>query len=214
MSDLEIEVKFFLSDPEAMRDRLRRAGAETASGRGFERNLRFDDARESLRKGKSLLRLRQDREARLTFKGEPGAADAELAKTVKVFRELEVTVSDFGRTRAILEALGFFPAQTYEKWRTTFHLEAAECCLDEMPFGAFLEIEGEPEAIRSASRRLELDWDRRILTNYLALFEAVRKACGLPFTDLTFANFEPLAVGAEAVIRKFEAGPESGSGGC
>jgi adenylate cyclase class 2 len=213
MSDLEIEVKFFLSDPEDMRNRLARAGA-AGSGRVFEQNLRFDDARESLRKGESLLRLRQDREARLTFKGDPGAAGAELAKTAKVFRELEVTVSDFGRTRAILESLGFFPAQTYEKWRTTFHLGAAECCLDEMPFGAFLEIEGEPETIMSASRLLGLSWNRRILTNYLALFEAVRKAHVLNFTDLTFANFESLEMDAEPVIRKFEAGPESGNGGC
>lgn len=214
MSDLEIEVKFFLPDPEAMRERPRRAGAETASERVLERNLRLDDARGSLRDRESLLRLRQDRDARLTFKGAPGAAGAKLAKTVKVFRELEVTVSDFDGTRKILEALGFFPAQIYEKWRTAFRLDAAECCLDEMPFGVFLEIEGELENILSASERLGLDWNRRILANYLALFEAVRNAEDLDFADPTFANFDSLAVDAEPAIRKFEAGPESGNASC
>jgi adenylate cyclase class 2 len=206
MADLEMEVKFFLPDPKATRDALREAGAVETSARVFEFNLRFDDERGGLRRRESLLRLRKDREIRLTYKGDPGAAGAELKHAVKVFRELEVTVSDFDRTRAILEALGFSPVQTYEKYRETFALDETECCLDALPFGHFLEIEGPAERIPSASQRLGLSWAKRILANYLAIFDAVRAEHGLTFTDPTFANFEDLAVDAAEVIRRFEAG--------
>jgi adenylate cyclase class 2 len=206
MSDLEIEVKFFLPDPAPIRGRLRALGAEPESEPVFERNLRFENAAGDLRRRRALLRLRRDRSARLTYKGPPGAAGAELAGAVKVFRELEVSVSDFEGTRAILEAVGFSVVQSYEKWRQTFAIDGAECCVDILPFGAFLEIEGPPETIRSVSRRLELPWRRRILANYLALFDAVRDARGLPFSDLAFAHFEGRSVDAAAVIRGFEAG--------
>lgn len=206
MADLEMEVKFFLPDPAATRDALREAGAVETSARVFEFNLRFDDDQGGLRRRESLLRLRKDREIRLTYKGDPGAAGAELKDAVKVFRELEVTVSDFDRTRAILEALGFSPVQTYEKHRETFALDGTECCLDVLPFGHFLEIEGPADRIQSASQRLGLPWAKRILANYLAIFDAVRAEHGLAFTDLTFANFEDFAVDAAATIRRFEAG--------
>lgn len=206
MSDLEIEVKFFLPAPESIRERLRVLGAEPASEPVFERNLRFENAAGDLRRQHALLRLRQDRSARLTYKGPPGAAGAGLEGTVKVFRELEVSVSDFDRTRAILESVGFSVVQSYEKWRQTFAVDAAECCLDILPYGTFLEIEGPAETLRSVSRRLELPWERRILTNYLALFDAVREAFGLPFSDLTFAHFEGRSMDAAPVIRRFEAG--------
>lgn len=208
MSDLEIEVKFFLPDPESIRERLGVLGTEPASEPVFERNLRFENAAGDLRRQQALLRLRQDRSARLTYKGPPGAAGAGLEGAVKVFRELEVSVSDFDRTRAILEAVGFSVVQSYEKWRQTFAIDGAECCLDILPYGTFLEIEGPAATIRSVSRRLELPWERRILTNYLALFETVREAFDLPFSDLTFAHFEGKPVDAAPVIRGFEAGED------
>jgi adenylate cyclase class 2 len=67
-------------------------------------------------------------------------------------------------------------------------------CLDRLPFGDFLEIEGGKEAIRHAAGRLGLAWERRILDNYLGLFEKVRQSMGLPFSDVTFANFKGIQV--------------------
>jgi adenylate cyclase class 2 len=101
-------------------------------------------------------------------------------------------VEDFDTAVAILEKVGFEQQQVYEKYRETFQLDRVEVVLDEMPFGNFVELEGGEGAIRMAADLLELEWDRRILTNYLALMEQLKTARNLPFDDLTFENFAGL----------------------
>jgi adenylate cyclase class 2 len=183
--NLEIEVKFFIADPRTMHDRLTALGA-TAGSEVFESNIRFDDGGETLKKGDRLLRLRKDTCCRLTYKCPPPKDDPEY----KVYRELEVEVSDCDTMTGILQALGFQSVQVYEKRRRVYKWRDVELCMDRMPFGEFLEIEGPGQRIREAARRLELAWGDRILTNYLSIFEMVRGEFELPFTDVTFANFE------------------------
>ncbi len=197
---LEIEVKFFLVDPEPLRRRLEALGARS-SGRCFESNLRFDDGSRSLRRRGALLRLRKDRETILTFK-DRGPDDTEF----KVHRELEVNVSDFDRAMQILQALGFDPVQRYEKWRETYRLEETEFCLDTLPFGEFLEIEGEKDAIRRYAGRLGLRWESRILDNYLAIFSLLKERRGLGFTDVTFDNFKGLDADLGPLAASLQAG--------
>ncbi len=186
---LEIEVKFRVEDRQALQDKIERAGGERLS-EVFETNLRWDDGSESLKARKCLLRLRKESggKAVLTFKSPPQIEDDRF----KVFNERETEVADGEEMAAILEALGFRPVQVYEKERVTYRLGSAILCLDRLPFGDFLEIEGEKEAIRKTAERLGFDWKRRILDNYLALFEKERFSRGLTFTDVTFANFEAL----------------------
>lgn len=183
---LEVEVKFFVPRLQAFRERLLAAGAEQEKPRLFERNVRFDSPGERLRFQFQLLRLRKDDRVRLTFKGPPHDANQTEAK---VREELEVEVSDFETTAAILERLGFEAQQIYEKYRETFRLEQVEVVLDEMPFGNFVELEGEEEAIRTAADRLDLDWERRILDNYLSLMAGLKEEHALDFDDVTFDNF-------------------------
>ena len=205
---LEIEVKFLLQDPDSIRTRLTDLGARS-SGRHFESNLRLDDERGSLLGKGALLRLRMDRRALLTFKEKAPASDGDF----KIHRELEVVVEDFARMEQILEAVGFSAVQCYEKWRETFHLEGAALCLDTLPFGEFLEIEGEKEAIRSLSDRLGLPWEKRILDNYLHIFALLKDREGLPFSDVTFSNFEGIDADVGALAPLLEAGvrnPETG----
>lgn len=101
-----------------------------------------------------------------------------------------MTVDHFETTDRILQALGFHRAQTYEKWRETFSFGGTVCCIDMLPFGAFLEIEGDRDAIRDVARGIGLPWESRILSNYLALFDGLKRACNLPFSDITFDNFK------------------------
>ena len=136
------------------------------------------------------------------FKSKPGQTDPQF----KVYRELEVSVSDFDTMRGILRGLGYHTAQVYEKWRQTFHWENVELCLDTMPYGTFLEIEGPQESIKPAADHLGLAWERRILKNYLAMFEALRVRENLPFHDVTFSNFESHPVDIAPLLNTFEAG--------
>ena len=212
---LEIEVKFYLGPPEAplatvIRSRIEALGGLTG-GRVFEKNIRFEDPEEGLLKRRSLLRLRQDRRARLTFKSESSSVQERDRENFKVFEELELEVGDFSTMAGILGALGYHPAQVYEKWRETFTLGAAHLCMDTMPFGEFLEIEGSREEIPLLAARLGLGWEHRILETYLGIFARLKTALSLPFGDVTFDHFRQLSgetasADLASCIRQFEIG--------
>lgn len=195
---LEVEVKFLVSDLAAFRERLVAEGAELTKPRLYERNIRFDTIREDLRRKGQLLRLRQDNHTRLTFKGIPPVDTAPTE--VKVREELEVEVNDFETLALLLERIGFEPWQVYEKYRETFVLAGVEVVLDEMPFGNFVELEGEEAKIKQLAGRLGLDWESRVLENYLALMGMVVDYYQLPFQDLTFANFKGTDYAIAAVL--------------
>ena len=183
---LEVEVKFLVADLTAVRSHLLTLGATLKKKRIFEKNVRFDTPDERLRQELKLLRLRQDTAVRLTFKG---PAPANVTSEAKVHEELEIEVSDFHIAAAICERLGFASVQVYEKYRETFQLGTVEVVLDEMPYGNFVELEGPELAIKTAALLLNLDWDKRILTNYLALMGTIKAHHNLDFDDITFANF-------------------------
>ena len=90
----------------------------------------------------------------------------------------------------IIQALGFERRQTYEKWRETYALHDTEIVLDTLPYGEFIEIEGDRENIRYVCELLGLDWEQRILTSYIELFEREKKRKGFTFSDITFENFK------------------------
>ena len=202
MKNLEIEVKFFLPDPEIIRRRILDTGAK-CHGRFFETNLRFEDSRNSLIKNNALLRLRKDKKATLTYKSSPPGDNTEF----KIFNELEVEVGEFTTMNQILEALGFHVAQKYEKWRETFTLGDTIFCLDTMPFGEILEIEGQKKDIRHYSARLGLNWEERILLNYLEIFDTLKDQLNLEFNDLTFENFKAVDLDATPFFRHLQADP-------
>lgn len=189
----ELEVKFYLPGLSALQARLEALGAQLAQPRVHEVNLRFDTPNGSLARSYRVLRLRQDTQARLTYKG-PGS----IQDGARLRQELEFTVGDFATAQALLKALGYQVSVMYEKYRTTYHLDNVEVTLDEMPYGDFAEIEGPDGAsIRAAADRLGLDWGTRILDSYLMLFDRLRASLGLAFRDLSFANFEGVSVTPE-----------------
>ncbi len=201
MEQLETEVKFYLPDIESVQQRILALGAES-KGRVFENNVRYEDENKTLIRKKSLLRLRRDTKTTLTFKSSPPAASTEF----KIFNELEVEVSDFETMNRILENLGLHSEQIYEKWRETFILDRTGFYLDTMPYGTFLEIEGSDKDIRTHAASLGLNWQKRILLNYIEIFEMIRQTLNLSFKDLTFKNFENIRVDMAAFLGKFEAG--------
>jgi len=201
MEQLEIEVKFYLRDIESMQRAILALGAES-KGRVFENNVRYEDQNNTLIRKKSLLRLRRDTKTMLTYKSSPPVASTEF----KVFNELEVEVSDFETMNRILQNLGLHPEQLYEKWRETLILDQTGFYLDTMPYGTFLEIEGSEEDIRTYAASLGLKWQKRILLNYLEIFQILRQTLRLNFKDLTFKNFENIRVEMAAFLGEFEAG--------
>ena len=202
MAKYEKEVKFYLTDPGPVKSALM-ALDPVQEGRVFESNLRLEDKNQSLKEKNALLRLRKNRGTVLTYK-----CKDEMCTNgqVKVFREMETEVGDFDAAVEIFSALGFEPAQTYEKYRETFRLSGAVITFDTLPFGEFLEIEAETGRIRQLAKDLGLTWEDRILTNYLALFEAVKNQWGLGFSDVTFDNFKNVRVDFARIKSRFTAG--------
>lgn len=179
----EIEAKFHVSDLDAIRARLVALGAQLIQERVLETNIRFDLPDGGLRLEGRVLRLRQDTEARLTYKSGSVNEQGALNRT-----EIEFVVEDFGKAKAFIEALGYQRLFYYEKYRTTYALDSASklaepkkqasgfhnchIMLDELPYGDFVEIEGEGvDSIRAVADRLGLRWDRAVPTSYHVLFE-------------------------------------------
>lgn len=201
MEQLETEVKFHLTDRHSTRQCILDLGAQSR-GRFFESNVRFEDAHKTLRRKKSLLRLRRDQKTTLTFKSTPPEENSQY----KILKELEVEVSDFDTMHRILEALGYHYEQIYEKWRETLVLNQTHFCLDSMPYGNFLEIEGQRRDIKDLAAQLELPWKQRILLNYLQIFEILKNEMALTFSDVTFKNFNNIEVDIADYLELLEAG--------
>jgi adenylate cyclase, class 2 len=191
---LELEVKLYVPDLETVSQRLAALGAGLAVPRVFERNVRYEDSQHSLTERGIVVRLRQDNAVRLTYKEPPTGTSDELARF-----EAEVSVSDFDTMHLILQRLGYYPYLIYEKYRTTYHFMGTEIVLDEMPYGSFVEIEGDDrDAIHRVMETLGLDAAPRYDRNYVSLFNSVKDALGLDFHDLTFDNFAGIDVSPSA----------------
>ena len=187
----ETEAKFYISKPARMRQRIVSLGSELVDERVLEVNLRFDTPDRDLHRLGRVLRLRMDTRARLTFKDADSMEAGALSR-----REVEVTVSDFDTAKELLEALGYEVAFVYEKYRTTFKFDGLEIVLDELPYGHFVEIEGEAHALKATADRLGLDWERVIHESYSKLFENLRTGRKLDQSDLTFDSLRGFQVSA------------------
>jgi adenylate cyclase class 2 len=82
-------------------------------------------------------------------------------------------------------------------------------CIDEMPFGVFLELEGPGDTIQRMAGDLGLEWARRILLNYYDLFDIIRRDLNLDFSDITFTRFAGIQVDMERYRPQIEAGDAS-----
>jgi adenylate cyclase class 2 len=188
----ETEVKFYVQDLNGLRTRLEELGARLVQERVLEVNIRYDLPDARLRAEGRVLRLRRDTEARLTYKSASQKQDGILSR-----EEIEFVVEDFEKAKRFLEALGYRKLVYYEKYRTTYDLHETHIMLDELPYGSFIEIEGESsETIRRLADELHLQWGAAVATSYLALFERARRALKFSFEDLAFENFRGIRVDA------------------
>jgi adenylate cyclase, class 2 len=194
MNGQETEAKFYIRDLRKIELRLQELKAQLIQPRIHETNLRFDNANSDLRRSYRVLRLRQDEKARFTFKGPSEEKEGGILSR----REIEFVVEDFESARQFLEALGFEAVVFYEKFRTTYELNDTHIMLDELPYGEFIEIEGEnAEVIHNTANLLGLNWDTMVKAGYHALFERAAGKYGLELSQLSFAALEKVKITPE-----------------
>lgn len=190
MTDLETEVKFNLSNPDAFLARVIALGGELIQPRTHERNIRFDLPDHSLSTAGRVLRLRQDAEVHLTYKD-----SGRLVEEVLTRREIEFKADDFDTAKRFLEALDYQEYASYEKYRQVYKLGDLLVTLDELPYGTFTEIEGEPASmIQTVAATLRMDWSKRINFSYLVMFEIMKKNLNFEGNALSFEALAGLSI--------------------
>lgn len=149
--NIEIEKKYRL-DPKRRGEvtaRLRELKAEFM-GEAFEENYLHRGG--DLKKRAAVLRLRKiGGRAILTYKERIGH-DSGIKQRI----EHETDVADADAMERIIESLGYTLNAVYEKRRQTWNFRDVVVTLDELPFGLYMEIEGEADAIKEAERTLEI----------------------------------------------------------
>jgi len=179
----EIEIKLPLAGAAEGRKLLGGAGFRVSRRRVLESNTLFDTSQRLLGCEGCMLRIRQaGRHAVLTFKG-PTTIGKHKSR-----EELEVEFSDAPKLAAMLARLHFRPTLLYEKYRTEYRRqgESGMATLDEVPFGAFIELEGAPRWIDRTARRLGFQESSYITDSYYGLYVAHCRAHRKTPGDMTF----------------------------
>ena len=148
---IEVEKKYRLTakQRDEVRVRLPEIGA-MREGEEFEVNTLYTG--DAVELNRAVLRLRRiDDRALLTYKERVGTRT-----DIKEQLEFETSVGNPDAIEFILEALGYYPALVYEKRRETWRIEETEIVVDELPFGLFMEIEGDEQSIRDIENRLAI----------------------------------------------------------
>lgn len=172
----EIEKKFRLSEEQFARlaEDLEAIGADF-KGEKLEENLIYSG--KFLLRNSSVVRIRKTADgATLTFK-----KWVPLEGDLKQHIEHETGIDDPDETAAMLKLLGLELTVVYEKKRKTWQVRDAEVVLDELPFGLYMEIEGEPAAIREAEMILDAEVLEHEPLTYPRLTEKFGKKNGNTF---------------------------------
>jgi adenylate cyclase, class 2 len=191
---MEIETKFVIPDPMALRRKLNDLGA-ASEGRVFERNIRLDTPDRRLTAQGIILRVRtsesdtqQHHLLTVKLRGE------QTDPNIRAVREIETSIDDEHAMLSVLEALGYQKYWLYEKHRENFRWQNLTISLDELPYGWFLELEGNKEEIAEAASVLGLRMTDGLSLGYADIFDNLKHNLGLAIDDLTFAAFNGIAI--------------------
>jgi len=162
---IETEVKLRIPSTRELAPRLEALGFLPEVPAQRERSVLWDRAGELLAQGCALRVRTYGSGAWITWKG-PKTKDA----LFKIRPEVETAIASAGAMEAILQALGYRPVLAMEKTRALLRRGDLVACLDETPFGCYLELEGEPGAIREAMSNLGLGPELAELRSYPTLY--------------------------------------------
>ena len=178
---LEREVKLRFASAEEARAAVHAAGAAPSRCRRLQEDALLDDAQETLKQRRCVLRVRvESGRSLLTFKGPVQPSPMKLRE------EMETVVGDGETLLRCLEQLGYAVWFRYQKYREEYALTDVVIAIDETPVGVFVELEGDEHGILEATRALGRTPSDFLLDSYRSLFMEHRRAHGLPATDMLF----------------------------
>ncbi len=184
--NIEIEIKFLDVDFDKIREKLRREKANFLK-KFFEENIVFDTKDLELKNKNMVLRLRRADKITICLKK---PIKNMVPSKFKELEEYEVETNNFEIAKKIFNNLGFLDAFKYEKIREVWKLSNCYIFLDELPFGKFVELEGEKEAIDEVIDILDLKRYPSSNKNYYQLFlESSKKDKSLVFPESFKSRF-------------------------
>lgn len=168
MNEVEREVKFEVKNFPPLIKQLKKMNSIFV-GQAFQRTIRLDTPNMDLEKEGKFLRVRSGFENALTLKiKRPNNRIYER-------EEIEFKIGNVENARKIFNSIGFSKEKIMEKRRSNWKLLNSVISLDELPFGKFIEIEGEEDEIFEISNKLGFDFSKRIIVTYWDLFDTFKK---------------------------------------
>lgn len=177
----EIEIKFWVTDVQALNRRLRKSGFRLLTPSTHEMNTLYDLPGQLLRKRGELLRLRKYGSDWLLTHKAKGKGGRHKTRV-----ENETHVADGARMEAILHALGFAPTFRYEKFRAEWSDGKGHVVVDETPIGSFGEIEGTARWIDRTAQLLQISRSDYITATYSDLFVQWKQQTKRRANEMTF----------------------------
>lgn len=168
--ELEIEIKVRLESLEGWPEKLTKLGFQERHPLQPEHSTLWDREGQLLAQGSALRVRNYAGRTLLTWKG-PRTPDPRL----KIRPERETAVEDGEALAGILRGLGFSPWMDMEKQRALWEGRGLVVCLDQAPFGAFIELEGSRTHIETAFQELGLEPTAIEPRSYPALFREAEK---------------------------------------
>ena len=181
-NSIEVEIKFKIPDLSILEEKIKTVGGRELHRNSFQKTIRMDTVEESLQKKGIFLRVRGGEKKTMTVKSRLPNAD----KNFKEREELEIEISDTELAEKMLFTLGFTEKWIMEKYRTEYELAGTTLALDHLPFGDYLEIEGDKSSIENVVQMLGLEKQKRIICTYWHLFDEYRKVNNLTGEDIVF----------------------------
>lgn len=183
----EVEIKFRLDNVQALTKMLLSTGFRQVTERTHELNTLYDLPGFPLRRRGAILRLRQyGPKWTVTYKDRKGVQAS--SGRHKSRREIETEVKDGPAMAQILEAAGFKPVFSYEKFRSEWTDGIGQVVIDETPLGNFGEIEGPPSWIDSTARRLGIEKSSYITASYGEIFTDWKKKTRSKASHMLFSQ--------------------------
>jgi adenylate cyclase class 2 len=178
---VEKEIKLRINDLGLLINKLTTEKA-VFIGKALQRTVRFDNQENSLESNGTFLRVRSGFENVITVKRKVKDDSGDVFKR----EEFETRVDDIEMIRKMLNALGFNREYVMEKYRMEWELDGVNISIDELPFGFFVEIEGEEKKIFEVAQKLNLDVNERIIVTYWDIFAEYKKEYDLIGENIEF----------------------------
>jgi adenylate cyclase class 2 len=164
---LEIEIKIRVKDIKSFLIKVQEKGAVLKKDRYLEENILYDFPSKLLYKKQHAIRLRKIKKKHfITFKGSP-----QKSRKFKMREEFETEVKNGKQMKKILKSLGLISIFEYKKFRTVYKKKKLKICLDELPIGNFIELEGERNDIVKFAEELGYSKKDFIKLDYIQLIK-------------------------------------------